>query len=696
MKLFPRAVISVSAAAVADPTSRPRTIVTTTVAVIGTLTLPATGHALGLGRAIGEPVLGEAVQIEIPLTGTIDRPLGMECISLRRPPESIDADYFPRDLTARLDRTSGTPRLVLSTRSAVRQPLVEFRVSVSCGYNLSHDYLLMASPRVEPVPPVAAAPGKIEALVPATTAAGRTPMPSTTETPVMATASGVALPDGLPARSMVLDQDMTLEQLARTRFPGPLRQGRFMRWVIEANPGEFASADKSRQHRLRKGTQLLIPEGVPPRRPGDYKDGKTPLDEPMASATAEPPPASSASRKTPKAAVAATSQASPSRAASDASKDRLVVGGGGTAKDVKETVALVGRLTGMMEQQLSAQGANDEKIKQLEAKVAELGKTIEKLETDGRQREARWQAERLAERAVREQETDRGWWQLLLAVAVGGIVGAGLLHAARLFLRRGKQPAITDGPTAELADNEPGALTEFGWDDEPLSARNKGTQAVTATAPAPVTSTTLAPPTVMPAATPAPAPGPAPTASPTTADTGLDMRPARAEPITHLQFEPPAYAAASEATAGAPGDPARAAIELANIMTAMGLSDSAARTLVEHIRENPRQSLEHWLKLLELYRLNGNRKEFERSAEEMHQHFNVQVDQWVAEDGSERTSLEDYPHLRSQLVRRWRQPDACELLQTLLMDNREGTRIGFPINVAEEILLLLAILDSPQ
>jgi hypothetical protein len=34
------------------------------------------------------------------------------------------------------------------------------------------------------------------------------------------------------------------------------------------------------------------------------------------------------------------------------------------------------------------------------------------------------------------------------------------------------------------------------------------------------------------------------------------------------------------------------------------------------------------------------------------------------------------------------------LLRALLLDNREGTRLGFPAAVAEEILLLIAIQNS--
>jgi hypothetical protein len=179
-------------------------------------------------------------------------------------------------------------------------------------------------------------------------------------------------------------------------------------------------------------------------------------------------------------------------------------------------------------------------------------------------------------------------------------------------------------------------------------------------------------------ATVAAAQSPAPTV--TANELTLEPPPARELPTSEVKSVPAA------------SDPATAAIELANIMTAMGLSESAAQTLVEHIRENPRQSLHHWLKLLDLHRLNGNREEFERSTEEMRQHFNVRSDDW--ERGtlvSPRNSLESYGHIRARLIELWRHSECVQFLQSLLMDNRDGTRGGFPLSVAEEILLLIAI-----
>ena len=673
------------------------------------MAVPATSHALGLGRALGEPVLGESLQLEVPLTGTIDRPLDNDCVTIRRPPDSIDADYFPRDLTARVERQGSASRLLLSTRSALRQPLVEFRVSVTCGYNLSHDYLLMASPRSERPQTVATTPAAVGAAPASGTVppAGRArPAPELPAPPIaaptVANTASSPLPDGVPGKSFTPDRDMTLEQVARQFFPGPLRQERFMRWVAEANPQAFAGVTNLRQHRLPTGQTLTIPDGVPPRRPGDYKNGISPLGEPMATAPADIAAAAPPRKEKPPAAAA---EPQPSKVAADGRKDLLVVGsGGGTARDLKEAVALVDQLTGMMQQQLSTQTANDEKIQKLEAAMTELGKHLAKLESDVQRREAAVQAELQAVKSAREAETERGWWQLLLAVAIGGLAGVGALKAYSLFAARhhDADDALSvfppDQPTPEAAAAaEPGPLTELGRGAEPRNDARHQARTAPTSPPAPPASPANA------GGTPAAA-----LAALSEQVSAMEKRVESTTPVMPIDFEPPGFEKPGHDPSPAPGplakapshepsDPATAAIELANIMTSMGLAESAAQTLVEHIRGNPRQSLQHWLKLLELHRLNGNRAEFERSANEMREYFNVQADEWAQSISlAGRGSLDTYPHIRSEVVRLWRKPDCLPFLQTLLVDNREGTRVGFPLPVAEEILLLVAILSSGE
>lgn len=138
------------------------------------------------------------------------------------------------------------------------------------------------------------------------------------------------------------------------------------------------------------------------------------------------------------------------------------------------------------------------------------------------------------------------------------------------------------------------------------------------------------------------------------------------------------------------------ALELADIMLSMGLGHGAAQTLVEQIRREPRQALLHWLKLLEIYRKEGQQEEFERSAEELRRHFNVQPEDWHARPDVQR-SLEDYPHIASRVATLWKNKPAClDYLQSLLDDNRGGARAGFPRSVAEELVLLSTLLKNAE
>lgn len=134
------------------------------------------------------------------------------------------------------------------------------------------------------------------------------------------------------------------------------------------------------------------------------------------------------------------------------------------------------------------------------------------------------------------------------------------------------------------------------------------------------------------------------------------------------------------------------ALELADVMVSMGLTQGAADALIEQIRANPRRALHHWLKLLDIYKASGNKEEFEKSATNLRHQFNIHANEWLAEGTGSGASLEDYGHVSEQMQKLWRQPGCIDFLANLLGDNRGGERAGFPQAVAEEILLLIAIL----
>lgn len=139
------------------------------------------------------------------------------------------------------------------------------------------------------------------------------------------------------------------------------------------------------------------------------------------------------------------------------------------------------------------------------------------------------------------------------------------------------------------------------------------------------------------------------------------------------------------------------AMELAEIMLSFGRVKGAAQTLADYIEHNPRQAVEPWLRLLDVYRGAGMRAEWETLARRLNQTFNVEVPQW---DGASLSpaaqALEDYPHVVARLTEIWPGPQALEYLNQLLKDTRNGTRAGFPVAVLNEILMLVAVLEAER
>lgn len=159
--------------------------------------------------------------------------------------------------------------------------------------------------------------------------------------------------------------------------------------------------------------------------------------------------------------------------------------------------------------------------------------------------------------------------------------------------------------------------------------------------------------------------------------------------------QPPVAPAASSTDSHPSAHEGDQSLELAEVMLSMRLTGSAAQTLEDHIRAHPRQALIHWLKLLDIYRRSGQQKDFEASAQQLQQHFNIAPPDWQNDHEpvpARSPSLENYVHISSRIQELWPRRSCAEYLGRLLEDNRGGTRTGFPQNVVEEILLLLTML----
>lgn len=149
------------------------------------------------------------------------------------------------------------------------------------------------------------------------------------------------------------------------------------------------------------------------------------------------------------------------------------------------------------------------------------------------------------------------------------------------------------------------------------------------------------------------------------------------------------------------------ALDLAEVLLSYGRKTGAMQALRDYLRDHPTNSVRPWLKLLDLYRQTGMREDFERAAETVHQHFNVRVPGWDEgvsgvplrdffddEEQKDILGLEQLPHILAQVQAIWPGAGCLDYLRHLLVDNRGGGRMGFPVSVVAEILLLEDILND--
>ena len=138
------------------------------------------------------------------------------------------------------------------------------------------------------------------------------------------------------------------------------------------------------------------------------------------------------------------------------------------------------------------------------------------------------------------------------------------------------------------------------------------------------------------------------------------------------------------------------ALELAEIMLSFGRIRGAAETLAMHIEENSPDNIQPWTMLLDLYRRADMRSEFESLAATMRTRFNVRIPSWDESTApvSGLKSLEDYAHIVWRITNCWGEQECMDYLNELVQDNRAGNRSGFPLEVIEEIVLLMRTLED--
>jgi hypothetical protein len=142
----------------------------------------------------------------------------------------------------------------------------------------------------------------------------------------------------------------------------------------------------------------------------------------------------------------------------------------------------------------------------------------------------------------------------------------------------------------------------------------------------------------------------------------------------------------------------KSVLQEAKTLMSRGLVDDAIGHLKWAIRAKPKTSINFWLYLLDIFRKQNQKDEFEKYAFEMHQTFNVMTPLWEERSVAMIVpqSLEEFPYIMKLLTDKWPNQKIGNYLHKLISDNRSGERSGFSQSVIEEILLLIDILETRE
>lgn len=107
-----------------------------------------------------------------------------------------------------------------------------------------------------------------------------------------------------------------------------------------------------------------------------------------------------------------------------------------------------------------------------------------------------------------------------------------------------------------------------------------------------------------------------------------------------------------------------------------------------------------WLLLLDLYRMVENRDKYNQLRIRFKQKFNSNILEYGESPRPDSIKfLCDFDHLTSKLTAFWNTNYILPFLESLLIDDREGERVGFELSVYQDILMLIAMskeLEKPE
>lgn len=102
-----------------------------------------------------------------------------------------------------------------------------------------------------------------------------------------------------------------------------------------------------------------------------------------------------------------------------------------------------------------------------------------------------------------------------------------------------------------------------------------------------------------------------------------------------------------------------------------------------------------WLYLLDLYRVTKNKEKYDALRDRFIVFFNANVPEFEVDPLTLPTRhLDDFEHLMNKICALWNTKDILPFLESLLVDDRDGKRMGFELPVYRDILLLISVANE--
>lgn len=638
------------------------------LAFFTTLLLPANNaEAVGLGRLTVYSTQGRPLMAEVELTDAPvnDRPL-MECFRLGSEGNSASSAPLITQGRVTLEQSGGRYRLHISSEQPVNDAQVQLSLRKGCGAEVTRNYLI---------------------AIPAARTRHSIDTDRSLSLPRARQSAG-QMEEGerrTVTREWRLGHKTTARELARKRHPGrPAAQERYLRALQAANPD--IDLGSRGQNRLPAGTWLSIPSSRS--RPSNQSTLAVPHPHSRSESAAIKTPGA------PKVAdrvIVSSGRPADENAAARAQSSTPATDKAGSA--TRPTIDEEARLLAAVDLQNEQQRLLSEKIRLLDERIQELQKTAMPANPANSPGPAATPAAAAIAPAVLPTTA------LPAAPATGA---TSVSSPTELPAASAARPRPTIRKTNSFW-NDWGYELLFGALALAIGAlwllRSRARRSLPAPATQPIS-------TEIPNE-----------ASPETASRWQLV--GQSENLSVFDRAPIATAKDGGAAADSKAPPDEldemtAVLELAEIMVSFGRFTGAAQAIEEFIEKHPRSAVAPWLKLLEIYRQNGQREAFDALGIRLRQHFNVAPADWDHMDENSLApfspsdahaipieqllarlpTLGQLPHIQAEISRTWATPACAAYIDRLLRDNRNGERRGFLLGTVRELLLISDVLDS--